>query len=103
MGLYLTFWGKPLDYNREVFVLFTFFVVGGLIYVGFAEYSTVLWDQHFDVRNKPAGWPTPKSLDPNSLGLVYQISTRLMLFGLFISGVSGLVLCKKLERFKVVT
>ena len=92
-----------MNLNREVFVLFLFFVVGGLMYVGFAEYSTVLWDQHFDVRNKPVGWPNPQIMDSNSLGLIYLVSTRLMLFGLFISGVSGLVLCKKLESFKGVT
>lgn len=79
-----------MEYNREMWILLGFIAVGAVIYVGFAEYSMILFNENFDY------WQPNKDL-----GLLYNISTRVMLFGLFVSGVSILVLCRKLERLNI--
>jgi len=65
-----------------MWILLAFIAVGAAIYTGFAEYSTILYDNKQD----------------NTAG--YWVGTRLMLMGLFMSGLSIMLFCRKIEALR---
>lgn len=79
-----------MSYGQELGILFLFFTLGAVIYIVFAEYSSILY--------KERAHPFMKDYD---LGLDYFISTRIMFFGLFIGGVSGMLLSQKVSKMNV--
>jgi len=89
MLIILSFWVFNMEYKREILILLVFIAVGSVMYCVFAEISIILWNKTF----------YSPFIDPKtSPGLLYEICARLMLFGLFISGLSILLLAKKLEK-----
>lgn len=69
-----------------MWILLALIAVGSVIYVGFAEVSLGLYDES-NPRKAP--------------GLLYDITTRIMLFGLFVAGVCMFIFCKRLEKIRM--